>query len=386
MKFTFHFTNALFQKMAKLVLNQNSFHKDDKLSDNKWFWNICWTSSVLVVYFVLSVGLTFYQKWCMKQFSYPLIMVSIHFTIKWTSCVVIRCLMSIFCNRTDTYITFKNQVSKIVPVGVCSALDIAFSNWGLDFIKITLYTMTKSTVIIFILCFALLFKLEKKSCFLVLIVAMISGGLFMFTYKATNFNLFGFLLVLFASFSSGLRWTLAQLIMQRSELGLKNPVDMLYYVQPWMILTITPLAFVQEGGSIVDKWDTLNASKWMAVIVGAFIALAMELSEFLVVVNTSSLTLSIAGIFKEIVILVLAVEWEGNNMTLLNFIGLLLCLGGIIFHVIHKAKSTVVNNKHYIDEASARFLPEGSSSSEDETGHEDSSTEVLFSVLNSRDR
>lgn len=91
---------------------------------------------------------------------------------------------------------------------------------------------------------------------------------------------------------------------------------------------------------------------------------------------------------QEICILALAVEWEGNSMTLLNFIGLLMCLGGIIFHVIHKAKSTVVSHKPYIDEASARFLPEGgSSSSDDETGHgEDSSTEVLFSVLNSRDR
>lgn len=34
------------------------------------------------------------------------------------------------------------------------------------------------------------------------------------------------------------------------------------------------------------------------VVAGAFIALAMELSEYMVVVHTSSLTLSITGIFK----------------------------------------------------------------------------------------
>lgn len=74
-------------------------------------------------------------------------------------------------------------------------------------------------------------------------------------------------------------------------------------------------------------------------------------------------------------------------MSELNFMGLLLCLGGILCHVIHKAKSSINSNKLYKDEASTKFLPDGSSSSEDdENGHEDSSSEVLFSVLNSRDR
>lgn len=50
------------------------------------------------------------------------------------------------------------------------------------------YTMTKSTTIIFILIFAILLKLEKKTWSLMMIVVMISSGLFLFTYKSTNFN------------------------------------------------------------------------------------------------------------------------------------------------------------------------------------------------------
>ena len=48
-------------------------------------------------------------------------------------------------------------------------------------------------------------------------------------------------------FCSGLRWTLAQFVMQRAELGLKHPVDMLYHVQPWMLVAVLPFAFVFEG-------------------------------------------------------------------------------------------------------------------------------------------
>jgi solute carrier family 35, member C2 len=84
--------------------------------------------------------------------------------------------------------------------------------------------MTKSTVIIFISFFAIVFRLERKSWSLVFIVVMISTGLFLFTYKSTEFDLVGFILLLIASFSSGARWTLAQMLMQKSKLGLHNPI------------------------------------------------------------------------------------------------------------------------------------------------------------------
>jgi solute carrier family 35 protein C2 len=35
--------------------------------------------------------------------------------------------------------------------------------------------------------------------------------------------------------------------MQKSKLGLENPVDMVYHVQAWMIVAILPLAIGFEG-------------------------------------------------------------------------------------------------------------------------------------------
>lgn len=80
-----------------------------------------------------------------------------------------------------------------------------------------------------------------------MIVVMISTGLVMFTYKATQFNTHGFILLILASLSSGLRWTFAQLLMQKSKLGLNNPLDIVYYVQPWMMLSVLPIFVGFEG-------------------------------------------------------------------------------------------------------------------------------------------
>lgn len=50
-------------------------------------------------------------------------------------------------------------------------------------------------------------------------VILIACGLFLFTYHYTEFHAFGFLLIMLASFLSGLRWTITQLITQKHELG-----------------------------------------------------------------------------------------------------------------------------------------------------------------------
>lgn len=76
---------------------------------------------------------------------------------------------------------------------------------------------------------------------------MISIGLILFTYKATQFNLLGFTLLILASISSGVRWTCVQLLLQKSKMGMKNPVDMIYFMQPWMIATLLPFAIWIEG-------------------------------------------------------------------------------------------------------------------------------------------
>lgn len=59
----------------------------------------------------------------------------------------------------------------------------------------------------------------KQRLVLVVVVLFIAGGLFMFTFHSTQFNMKGFVMVLSASLLSGLRWTLAQLVTQKNKLG-----------------------------------------------------------------------------------------------------------------------------------------------------------------------
>jgi len=306
------------------------------------WWTIFRNTILILVYWSLSIGLTFYQNKFLKEIHLPLTIVASHLLIKFLLALLIRFIYEVATKKQRVRLDCDVWVKKLSLIGLSGGLDIGFSNWGQVFITVSLYTMSKSTAIIFILGFALLFKLEEKHWSLVLIVLMISSGLMAFTYKSTQFELEGFLLILTASFLSGLRWTLTQLVVQKSALNLKNPIDMVYHVQPWMLCSVLPFAILIEGKRV---WTlTLDSQIVDGVVIGALVAFLMEIAEYLVIGYTSSLTFSIAGIFKELCTLILAISFNGDELSAINSLGLVLCFTGIVLHVIFKFLKNEENN------------------------------------------
>eukprot|EP00795_Rhopilema_esculentum_P001472 gene1472-15904_t len=187
-------------------------------------------------------------------------------------------------------------------------------------------------------------KWMMKRPALIIVVGLIAGGLLMFTYESTQFNAFGFFIALTASAVSGIRWTTVQLLMQKEALGLHSPIDTIFHLQPVMALSLLPLFFVIEGPSIAVSKQLWRAPSWhiagislLKVFLGACLAFMLSVSEYLLVSNTSGLALAIAGIFKEICTLTIATEFGGDQLNVLNFIGLVICMSGIGVHVYFKA-------------------------------------------------
>ncbi|UJR27562.1 hypothetical protein I4U23_008844 [Adineta vaga] len=356
--------------------NMMDYHNGYRSSPFHTFLSLIKVLGFILLYWCCSISLTFFNRHLFRDYEFPLAITTTHMAIKFIFAALIRWFLHRFCFRscyTNTYgqqqnndrdrvkLTWPILWRKVAPTGITAALDISLSNWSLQYITISLYVMCKSTVIIYILLFGIIFGLERFRCSLIGVVVLIACGLFLFTYHYTEFHAFGFLLVMVASFLSGLRWTITQLITQKHELGLSNPVDAMYYIQPWMLAVIIPLACFREGQHLLYELHLLNKKSFAHIwpymsLVGssALLAFSLEFSEFLLVSNTSSLTLSVSGIFKEVVMLYLAVEYNNNELNTINIIGLSICLTGIIFHCILKfyniQKEKPVNNDSIVTE------------------------------------
>ncbi|XP_053575586.1 solute carrier family 35 member C2 [Bombina bombina] len=319
-------------------------------------WKICLTVGLVLFYYCFSIGITFYNKWILKKFHFPLFMTLVHLLMIFLLSALCRALMTCFSGHSQVVMSWPDYLKKVTPTALATALDIGLSNWSFLYITVSLYTMTKSSAVLFILFFALLFKLEELRPGLIVVVLLISGGLFMFTFKSTQFDSAGFVLVLIASGLGGIRWTLTQILMQKAELGLQNPIDTMFHLQPVMFLGLFPLFLYIEGLHISTSellFRFQNTQELLVLLgtlcLGGLLAFGLGYSEFLLVSKTSSLTLSIAGIFKELCILLLATNLLGDEMSLLNWLGFGTCVSGIALHVALKtshSKGDETNKLH----------------------------------------
>jgi len=129
-------------------------------------------------------------------------------------------------------------------------------------------------------------------------------------------------------------------------LGLSNPVDFIYHVQPLMLLTLLPFSLGFEGKAVATSKFAFGFTSYSVllhtltvVLFGGLLAFVMEILEYFIVRKASSLTLSIVGITKEIFTIAVDVAINGSQLSFINVLGACVCLTGIGLHIARKAMS-----------------------------------------------
>lgn len=107
--------------------------------------------------------------------------------------------------------------------------------------------MCKSSTLAFVLIFAFLFKLEKPSWKLILIIVIITAGVILMVSDETDFNLVGFIQVMAASAFGGLRWSLTEVLLRKESMGLTNPFASIFFLAPAQALILLIISALVEG-------------------------------------------------------------------------------------------------------------------------------------------
>lgn len=119
--------------------------------------SIITTGLLILCYFILSIGLTFYQRWLLKAntkfcqfllnsnvqfptqgYKFPFSVVIYHLFVKLVMSTLIRIFYRIFTGKHRVKIPVAVAVRKVAPTSFFGALDIGFSQWGLEFVDVAL--------------------------------------------------------------------------------------------------------------------------------------------------------------------------------------------------------------------------------------------------------
>lgn len=291
----------------------------------------------ILVWYTFSTFLTLYNKTLlgddMGRFPAPLLMNTVHFTMQAVLSTAITWYWSDRF-RPNVAMSWKDYFIRVVPTALGTAFDVNLSNVSLVFISVTFATMCKSAAPIFLILFAFAFRLEYPSAKLFGIIMVISVGILLTVAKETEFEFWGFVFVMLAAVMSGFRWCMTQILLQKEAYGLKNPLTLMSYVTPVMAISTGLLSLVLDPWHEFNKTSYFNNSWHVArscllMFFGGTLAFFMVLTEFVLISVTSAVTVTIAGVVKEAVTILVAVIYFHDKFTWLKGAGLLIIMVGV---------------------------------------------------------
>ncbi|RKF53104.1 putative transporter C22E12.01 [Golovinomyces cichoracearum] len=340
--------------------------------NDHFFKEILVNGILIFLWYTFSLFLSIYNKWMFDpkrlNFHFPLFTTSFHMLVQFFLSFLVLFLIPRFRplhdlksishspstqatnsvetiqeneGKTKSIMTLKFYLTHIAPCGIAMGLDIGLGNMSLKFISLTFYTMCKSSSLAFILFFAFLFRLEPPSIRLVLIIAVMTLGVLMMVAGEAKFSPIGFILVITAAFFSGFRWGLTQILLLRNP-ETSNPFSSIFFLAPVMFLGLFILAIpIEEISSLIAGLRILTETYGpitgpLLLLFPGTIAFCMTASEFALLKRTSVVTLSIAGIFKEIVTITSAGLVLKDKLTPINICGLVVTMIAIISYNLIK--------------------------------------------------
>ncbi|GAA5975374.1 hypothetical protein JCM5350_006457 [Sporobolomyces pararoseus] len=315
--------------------------KDKKKRLSRLWWRAAAINVVFIcAWYCFSTLISVYNKWMFAEdhfnFPYPLFVTSIHMLVQW---ILAALVLSIFPRlRPTTRPAANDYATKVAPCGMATGLDIGLSNLSLRTITLSFYTMCKSSGLAFVLLFAFLFKLEKPSWRLAGIILIITSGVVLMVSTETQFHLVGMIEVLTASALGGLRWSLTQILLDKEGMGMGNPIATLFWLAPVMGATLALCSMAFDGWFTIFSNETFFGSfsttvhTLLAVLFPGLIAFMMNVTEFGLIQRTSVVTLSVAGIFKEVAVIFLSTIVFHDVLTPINVSGLVVTIFGIALY------------------------------------------------------
>lgn len=290
----------------------------------------------LLIYILLSSGVILYNKWVLSpkyfNFPFPITLTMVHMGF---SGVVAFFLVRVFKVVSPVKMTFEIYATCVIPISAFFASSLWFGNTAYLHISVAFIQMLKALMPVATFLMAVVCGTDKLRCDVFLNMVLVSVGVVVSSYGEIHFNIIGTLYQVTGIFAEALRLVLTQVLLQKKGLTL-NPITSLYYIAPcsFMFLFI-PWYMLEQPQMDISR---IQFNFWI-FFSNAICALALNFSIFLVIGRTGAVTIRVAGVLKDWILIALStVIFPESAITGLNIIGYAIALLGVVMYNYLKVK------------------------------------------------
>lgn len=296
---------------------------------------LCQTGLTLASWYCISSAIILTTKWLFNShFPHPLTVTTFSNSIT----TVWALLISRIPRFRPEPLTRRQFVEYVLPIGITTALEIGFSNIALKLLTVSFGTILKGGAPIFTMLWGLLFRVETFSFNLLLSLLTIAFGIALASLgEGHSFSLTGFILQLLSTALGGLRWAMTHVLLKGADSDAMPPLTATLYTSPTTALCVLPFAVGLEAVPAWDRISNFDASEFRTVLLTmllvASLVFVLLVSEYWLVNATSSLALSVAGVFKELLTIGGGIYLFAEHITFLNTVGFIICQVGIFAYM-----------------------------------------------------
>ena len=230
----------------------------------------------------------------------------------------------------------KEYVNRVIPIGALYAASLWLSNSAYLHLSVSFIQMTKALMPGLVYVCGVAFGMEKLTRVTSFNMFIIAIGVAIAAYGEINFVYIGVVEQLSALVFEALRLMLVQVLITRQGYAM-NPIQSLYYVSPACAACLAlPFAAVELPEILADVHLEID---YGMLLLNALTAFALNLAVFLLIGKTSALTMNIAGVIKDWMLIFASQHMFGNEVTFLNYLGYVIAFLAVGMYNYNKLKA-----------------------------------------------
>jgi hypothetical protein len=292
------------------------------------------------IWMSLSFAVIVYNKYILDpklyNWPFPITLTMIHMAFCASlAFFLVRVLRVVDVPSSSSSMTRRLYVSSVLPIGALYALSLCFSNSAYIYLSVSFIQMLKALMPVAVYSLAVALRTDAFRRATLLNMLAISAGVAVAAYGEARFDAFGVTLQLLAVAAEATRLVLIQILLTSRGVSL-NPITSLYYVAPcclafltvpWFAVELPRLRAAAAGAGLVTSPDVVFVFGTNSVV-----AFALNLAVFLLVGKTSALTMNVAGVVKDW--LLIAFSWTviKDTVTAVNLAGYGIAFLGVAYY------------------------------------------------------
>ncbi|KAJ6257104.1 hypothetical protein Dda_7989 [Drechslerella dactyloides] len=286
----------------------------------------------VIIWIALSGSVILFNKKILdkeKGLNFPIFLTTWHLVFATIATQVLARTSKLLDGLKTVNMTGRVYLRAVVPIGFFFSLSLICSNKAYLFLSVSFIQMLKATTPVAVLLAGWALGKDRPTTKTFGNVSIIVLGVIIASYGEIKFVLIGFIFQALGVGFEATRLAMVEKLLNSAEYKM-DPLVSLYYFAP-VCAAMNFVLFLFLEASTISVDDIFRVGPVLLVI-NALVAFALNVSVVFLIGKTSSLVLTLCGVLKDILLVVISVAWIHDPVKPLQVFGYSIALGGLIYY------------------------------------------------------